>query len=141
MTAAPISETYFTSPQISPDSFAEIKAFGIHKVICNRPDVENPPELQSSVMEQAAKDAGLEFAYLPLTHNAMTLDVAQTQKDLIANSEGPVLAYCASGTRSTVIWAIGVAKEMPVDDILNTCQKAGYPLEGLRPTLNALQDS
>jgi len=57
--------------------------------------------------------------------------------ELIASTAGPVLAYCASGTRSTVIWALGQTGKMAVDDILATARAAGYDLQSLRPALEA----
>ncbi|MBT6544024.1 MAG: TIGR01244 family phosphatase, partial [Rhodobacteraceae bacterium] len=56
----------------------------------------------------------------------------------INSADGPVLAYCASGTRSTVIWALGQIGTLPVDEILNQAAQAGYDLSGLRPTLQGL---
>jgi uncharacterized protein (TIGR01244 family) len=47
------------------------------------------------------------------------------------------VAYCASGTRSTVVWAYGVAADMSADDILAHAARGGYQLQGLRPDLDA----
>jgi uncharacterized protein (TIGR01244 family) len=48
------------------------------------------------------------------------------------------VAYCASGNRSTIVWALGVAGEVPVDEILQCAAKNGYDLAWLRPQLEAL---
>ncbi|MGE4327509.1 MAG: sulfur transferase domain-containing protein, partial [Pseudodonghicola sp.] len=59
----------------------------------------------------------------------------------IADATGPVLGYCRTGTRSTVIWALGQAGTLPVDEILEKASAAGYQLDHLRPALEALAAS
>ena len=74
----------------------------------------------------------------PVTNESLTLEQVTQQADLLAEADGPVLAYCRSGTRCSIVWAMGKAGEMPVDEILATTAKAGYQLEGIRPTLETL---
>lgn len=131
-----VTPRYSVTPQIAPEDVGTIKAAGFTKVICNRPDAENPPELQAAAMEQAVKAEGLDFVSIPLTHQTMTPDNIALQEEAVASAEGPVLAYCASGTRCTVIWSLARAAEgMSADEILKTASDAGYDLSGLRPRL------
>lgn len=138
MDARTLTPRYAVSPQISVEDLPQIAEAGFTTVICNRPDEEVPPSHQAETISAAAKELGLKFEVLPLTHQTMTPENVGRQKELIANSDGPVFAYCASGTRCSVVWALGQAGEMEVDDILNTTSNAGYQLDGLRPTLHAV---
>ena len=138
MTPRQITPRYHVSPQITPEDIPAIKAAGYVRVICNRPDMENPPALQAEAMGTAARAAGLDFQVLPLTHQTMTPENIARQKALYDEAEGPVLAYCASGTRCSVIWALGQVGKRSVDDVLSQTAQAGYDLAGLRPTLEAL---
>ncbi len=132
-----ITPDYFVAPQIDPDDMAGIVAAGIRTIICNRPDMEIPPSHHAAVMEKAALEAGLAFHILPLTHQNMIPEVIAQQMEHAANNT-PVLAYCASGTRCTVAWALGnAAQGEDIDGILAAVTQAGYPLDGLRPTLQA----
>lgn len=133
-----LTPRYSVTPQIDPADAAAIKAAGYAKVICNRPDAEVPPSHQAETVRAAVEAAGLAFDVLPLTHQTMTPDNIARQAELVAAADGPVLAYCASGTRCSVVWALGQAGQMPVDEILSTTSRAGYALDGLRPTLEAL---
>lgn len=133
-----VTERYIVSPQISADDVAVAKAAGITAIICNRPDAEVPSSHQSASIGAAAEAAGLPFHVLPLTHQTMTPENIARQQELLGAADGPVLAYCASGTRCTVIWALGQAGTQPVDAILQTAARAGYDIAGLRPTLEAL---
>lgn len=118
----------------------EIVAAGIKRVICNRPDNEVPSSHQCKVMQDAAEAAGLEFAVQPLTHQTMTSDVIAANRAFMDTCEGPVLAYCASGTRSTIAWALAAAQDMPVDDVIAAARAGGYDLSNLHPTLSAIAD-
>ncbi|WP_010137336.1 TIGR01244 family sulfur transferase [Oceanicola sp. S124] len=135
-----LTPSYSVSPQIDPADMAAIREAGFTRIICNRPDAENPPHLHAAQMAKAAEAAGLDFAVLPLTHDTMTPENIARQMSL-AEAEGPVLAYCASGTRCSVIWSLGKASEgsLDIDEILSTTARAGYDLSGLRPRLEQLK--
>ncbi|MCE8007861.1 TIGR01244 family sulfur transferase [Aestuariivita sp.] len=135
MDIRPLTPRYAVSPQIDPQDLTAIAEAGFTTVICNRPDAEVPPSHQAAAIAAAAQEAGLTFEVLEITHQSMTPDAVARQRDMIAQSDGPVLAYCASGTRCSVIWALGAVGEMPVDDVIETARRAGYTLDNLRPTL------
>ena len=79
---------------------------------------------------------------LELTHQTMTLENVKKQREFFIDVNGPVLAYCASGTRCSVIWAMGEAVSgTEISVILEKTQSAGYDLTGLQPTLQNLSVS
>jgi uncharacterized protein (TIGR01244 family) len=131
----PITDTYAVSPQISAEDMPAIKAAGITTVICNRPDAEVPPSHQAAAIGAAAEAQGLVFHVLPITHQTLTPENVARQKALSEGAAGPVLAYCASGTRSTIVWALGQAGERPAEEIIGAAAQAGYDLSGLRGAL------
>ena len=133
-----LSTTYAVSPQIDPADIADIAEAGFRTIICNRPDAEVPPSHLSNVMEVEAKKRGLAFVTNPVTHQGLNMQMIDAQKSAMAASDGPTLAYCASGTRSSIVWALGQATEMSADDILAATSAAGYDLGGMRPQLDAL---
>ena len=136
-----LTSRYSVSPQISVEDIPAIVEAGFTLVIGNRPDSEVPPSHQATAIEAAARKAGLRFESLPLTHQTMTPENVARQRDLIDTADGLVLAYCASGTRSSVVWALGQAPTRSADDILASTAAAGYQLDGLRPTLDQLSRS
>lgn len=138
MEMRPLTPRYLVSPQISVEHVPAIAAAGITTVICNRPDSEVLPDQQAAAIRVAAEAAGLQFEVLELTHQTMTPANVDRQRALIEASDGPVLAYCQSGTRCSVIWALGQARDMDIDQILAATTAAGYQLSGLRPTLEQL---
>ncbi len=139
MEIRPITPRYAVSPQISVEDVQTIADLGFVRVICNRPNSEVPMDLQSDAIGQAVRAAGMEYEVLELTHQTMTPENVAHQRELAERCSGPVLAYCASGTRCSVVWALGQCDRMSTDDILDATTKAGYALENLRPALDQLR--
>lgn len=133
-----ITPDYAVSPQIDPDDLSAIADAGFTTVICNRPDAEVPPSHHASVMADAAHAAGLTFIDIPVTHHGLNMQMIDAQRQAIDSSDGPVLAYCASGTRSSIVWSLAVAGRMPSDDIIAATAAAGYDLAGMRPQIDAV---
>ena len=133
-----LTATYAVSPQIDPSDLVALKAAGFTTIIDNRPDGEIPPHLHADAMQAAAKGLGLTFLSNPVINGAMTMDNVAAQKAAMAASSGPVFAYCASGNRSSVVWALAHAGQMPVDDLIGIPAKFGYQLDHLRGQIAAL---
>ena len=133
-----VTHNFFVTAQIETADTDAIAEAGIVRVICNRPDQEVPVPLRADAIGSAVHAAGIDFAVLPITHQSMTQSAVAQQSELINSADGPVLAYCASGTRSTVIWALGQVGTLSVNEILNCAAQAGYELSDLRPTLQGL---
>ncbi|WP_417718841.1 TIGR01244 family sulfur transferase [Salipiger sp.] len=133
-----IAPGYFVSPQIAVEDVPQIVAAGITRVICNRPDEEVMADHQAQTIGAAVQAAGLDFATIPVTTDGMSMDDVAQHAELIAGASGAVLAYCRSGTRSTIMWALGQAGTLPTEEILFAAARQGYQLDGLRPTLDAI---
>jgi len=130
-----ITPAYAVSPQIAPEDIPAIKEAGFTTILCNRPDAEVPHELSAAAIRIAAEAAGLTFVENPVTHQGLNTDMVALQAQTLAASPGPVLAYCASGTRSAIVWSLGQAGTLPVEDIIAATARAGYDLSNLRPRL------
>ena len=126
-----ISGLYNVSPQISSTDIEILSEKGFEKIICNRPDFEVHPNIQSNLIKKVAIEMGISFEYHPLTFENMNAENIEKQMALIKESERPVLAYCTSGTRCAAIWALGQIGKMSKDEILKTTLESGYNLQGL----------
>lgn len=133
-----LTQDYAVSPQIEPADLAAIKAAGFVTVINNRPDGEIPPDLHGAVMQAEAEALGLTYVANPVIGGMLTLENVQAQRAAIAASPGPVFAYCASGNRSSVVWALSQAGHRPVEELVGLPARFGYQLEHLRPQIEAL---
>ena len=133
-----ITPDYAVSPQIEPGDLPAIEAAGYTMVIDNRPDGEIPPHLHTEAMREAAEAQGLVFVANPVIGGALTMDNVTAQGAAIEASSGPVFAYCASGNRSSIVWALANAGKRATDELIGLPARFGYQLEHLRPQIEAM---
>ena len=133
-----LTPSYAVSPQIEIADLATVKAAGFGVVIDNRPDGEIPNDLQTDAMRAAAEALGLIFVANPVIGGAITMANVTTQAEVLAAAHTPVFAYCASGNRSSVVWAPAQAGRLSTDDLIAIPARYGYNLEPLRAQLDAL---
>lgn len=138
MDIRPLTDTYAVSPQIAPEDLAAIRAAGYTTVIDNRPDAEIPSHLHTESMRKAAETLGLTFVANPVIGGALTMENVAAQRAAIDAATGPVFAYCASGNRSSVVWALAHAGLRPTDELIGLPARFGYQLEALRGQIDAL---
>jgi uncharacterized protein (TIGR01244 family) len=127
------------SPQIDPADIAAIKAAGFTAIVNNRPDGEELAQPSGDAVRAAAEDAGLAYTSIPVTHAGFSHPQVAAMIDAIAQANGPVLAYCRSGTRSCNLWALaaaGLGEDQ--DELVAKGAGAGYDLNSLRPLMDAV---
>ena len=100
-----ITEDYSVAPQIGVEHVPLIKAAGFKSVISNRPDTEDGAVPHDEIAA-AAREAGLEFRYIPVISGQMTQENVDDQAAALDDLPKPVLAYCRSGTRCTNLYAL-----------------------------------
>lgn len=134
-----LSETMLASPQISVAQIAEAREAGVKLVINNRPDGEDPNEPQGAEIEAAAKDAGMDYLAIPISHSGFSEPQVAAMQEALANAEGGILAYCRSGTRSTLIWALAQARAGgDPETIAEAARNAGYDIGPVRAAMDML---
>jgi len=135
----PLNDRVAVAPQITPDDVAAIAAAGYVAIVNNRPDGEEPGQPTGAAIRAAAEAAGLTYATVPFGHEGIGEAQLDAMAAALAGADGPVLAYCRSGTRSCHLWALAAARAGRDPALLvGQAAGAGYDLAGLRPTLNAL---
>lgn len=134
-----INEKVSVSPQISLEDIAAAKAEGVTLIVNNRPDGEEPGAPQSADIEAAAKAAGIEYIGIPITHSGFSAPQVDAMIAALDGAEGKTLAYCRSGTRSTLLWSLAQAKQgVSPDEIARSAGNAGYDITPIRAMVEAL---
>ena len=95
----PLSTDFAVAPQIAVEDIPAIVAAGYLAIVNNRPDDEEEGQPSGAAIHEAAKAAGLRYAAIPVTHSGFSLPQIEALAAAIDAAEGPVLAYCRSGTR------------------------------------------
>jgi uncharacterized protein (TIGR01244 family) len=126
-----INDDVSVAPQISPEDMPALKAAGFTTVINNRPDGEAPGQPTSETMKAAAEAAGLTYHFIPLGREGVSPQMVDEERAALEGSDGPVLCYCRSGTRSTTLWALTQAGKMPAQEIVAQAAHAGYEMSHL----------
>lgn len=135
----PLNDRVAVAPQITPDDVPAIKAAGYVAIVNNRPDGEEPGQPSGQAIRAAAEEAGLRYSEVPVTHAGFSQPQLDAMARALVEADGPVLAYCRSGTRSCNLWALAAAKAGRDPELLvRQAAAAGYDLSGIKPTLDAL---
>ena len=136
--AKPLDEDLSVRPQVQPADMEAAAREGFRSVINNRPDGEEPGQPSSAEIESAARAAGLEYRHIPMTPGELTPDLIAAFAEASEKMPGPVLAFCRTGTRSTMLWSCANAAERGADEVLGAAAHAGYDLAQMRPMLESL---
>ena len=135
----PLAEGFLVSPQITPEDIAAAKAQGVTLIINNRPDGEAPGQPRGADIEAAAKAAGIRYLAIPVRGMAIGPEQIEALAAALSENDGPTLAFCRSGTRSTVLHAFARARAgASADQIIEEAAAAGYDISGQRGALVSL---
>ena len=124
-----LDDRTLVSGQIAPDHMRDLRAHGVTLIVNNRPDGEEPGQPLSSQIQEAAQREGIEFRYIPIVRGIGPADVEAMREAMRECGDGRMLAFCRSGTRSTLAWAVarredGVSRE----ELVSSAAKAGVDL-------------
>ena len=105
-----IAPGFAVAAQIEPQDVSAIAAAGFRSLVCNRPDGEDPGQPSQETIAHLAAQAGLDWRYIPISHaTGMTPPAVSAMREALEQLEGPVLAYCRSGTRSAHLFMAATA--------------------------------
>jgi sulfide:quinone oxidoreductase len=121
-----LTPTFAVSPQLSADDVTGIAALGFRAIVAVRPDGETSTDPRAGTVAALAEANGLAFRYAPATaHDLMEADTVSRFEAAVKGLEGPVLAYCKSGTRAAIVWALAAARYHPAACVGEALRKAG----------------
>ena len=134
-----LSSTVYASPQIGLAEVAEAARLGVGMIINNRPEDESDDQIPGPEIAAAAAAAGIGYAAIPVTHAGFSQPQIAAMAAALTAHPGPVLAYCRSGTRSTLLWALAEASRgVSPHQLSAAAAGAGYDLSPVRALLDML---
>lgn len=132
-----ISDTMLASPQITVDDVASAKELGVSLIVNNRPEGESPDQTPGDAIAAAAQDAGIAYCAIPITHAGFSEQQVDAMVDALKGADGKILAYCRSGTRSTLLWSLAQAKLGSDPDVIaKLAAGGGYDVSPVRPAMD-----
>lgn len=133
-----IDDRISVAGQLAEADVAPAAAAGFVKLVNNRPDGEAIDQPPGDRIARAAASAGLDYVAIPVS-SGFTMAQVEAMADALAGADGPVLAFCRSGTRSTNLWALAAAyRGGDPDAIVAAAGAAGYDIGALLPMLRQL---
>ena len=135
-----LTDRVYASPQIGIGEIAEAKALGVALIVNNRPEGESDDQTPGEEIEAAARAAGIAYVAIPVTHSGFSEPQVSAMREALERAgDAPVLAYCRSGTRSTLLWALAEASAGADPKALaEAAAGAGYDLAPVAQLLDML---
>ena len=132
----PLDERSLVAGQIGPGDVADAAAQGVTMIVNNRPDDEELGQPEGAEIESAARAAGLDYRFVPVSQGISEAEIEAMTEALDA-SEGKALLFCRSGTRSTMLWALARARMgEKAESLAEKAAAAGYDLSPIRGYLD-----
>jgi sulfide:quinone oxidoreductase len=101
-----INDTLSVAGQITLADLPNFKKNGYVTIINNRPDNEEPGQLDHATVEAEAKKLGLEYQYQPINSAAISRKDVNEFQNLVLREGKPILAHCRSGTRCYLMYGL-----------------------------------
>ncbi|MEQ1648973.1 MAG: sulfur transferase domain-containing protein [Hyphomicrobiaceae bacterium] len=118
------------------DELALLHAAGFRSVINNRPDTDANCLVTSEACGAAAQMQGLGYAHIPVEgRNPLEKDV-RAFAEALASLPKPIYACCATGGRSSALWAMASVREATTDELIAKCLEAGFDVSGLKAKMD-----
>lgn len=131
MDIRPLTNSFAVSPQIDVADMKDIAGAGFRSILCNRPDGEEFGQTDFDTIAEAARAEGLDIRSVPIVSGMVTQEALDDFASALQEMPKPILAYCRSGTRCTMLWSIAQFGTMDSEEIISRAGKAGYDMSGL----------
>jgi uncharacterized protein (TIGR01244 family) len=133
-----LDEKTLVDGQIGPDDVASLKELGVTLIVNNRPDGEDANQPTSDEIEAAAKEAGLDYRHVPIARGLGPSDIEAMREAMHSVGDGKMFAFCRSGNRSTLAWAVARSEDgVPREELERLANEAGFDLG---PVAHLLRD-
>ena len=126
-----IINDYVVSDQITEEDIEQLKEAGFKTIFCNRPDNEEQNQVTVKSIQDKAVKSGLNFIHQPVIGGQISQNDIDEFSDYYDAAEKPIFAYCRTGTRSSMLWALSESGKRSIDEILQLTSAAGYNLSNL----------
>lgn len=121
-----LDERTLVSSQVAPAEVAALAEQGVTMIVNNRPDGEDPQQPCGADIHAAAESAGIAYRFVPVRYGIGPAEIDGMREAVTACGNGKLLAYCRSGTRSALTWALAKrADGASADEVTARVSEAG----------------
>ncbi len=124
-----LDEKTLVGGQIKPEEVSALKDLGVTLIVNNRPDFEDAGQPEGEEIEAAARACGIDYRHVPIARGLGPSDIEAMREALSSASEGKVFAFCRSGNRSVLAWAVARSEDgVPSAELNRLANEAGFDL-------------
>ncbi|HEV7234051.1 MAG TPA: TIGR01244 family sulfur transferase [Sphingorhabdus sp.] len=135
-----LTDRIFVAPQIDTDAVTAARDMGVTLIVNNRPEDESADQTPGPDIEAAAAETGVDYIAIPVTHAGFAEWQVTAMADALEKADGRILAYCRSGTRSTLLWALAQASKGEHPAVLaEQAADAGYDLSPIAAMMDMVR--
>ena len=115
--------------QIRPEDVAALKDLGVTMIVNNRPDGEDTGQPAAADIEAAAAAAGIGYRHVPIARGMGPSDIEAMRDAMHEAADGTLFAFCRTGNRSTLAWAVAKSEDgVPREELERCASQAGFDL-------------
>ena len=134
-----LDDDYWTAGYITPQDVKMAADCGFKSIVNILPKDDTDQHMTDDEAQALTKSAGLDYRYMPLYgHQVNNEYIATAYGSMVAELPEPVLTYCRSGTRVTLLWAMIRAGKLTIDDMLDRALDNGYDIEVIKDDLELM---
>jgi uncharacterized protein (TIGR01244 family) len=109
-TLSQIAEGVYAAGQLYDDDLAELARQGVKVIVNNRPDGEEPGQPTAGHGAEVAAKHGMAYHYIPVGREGPSEQAVDQMAAVLKDAQGPIVAHCRSGARSTGIYQMARAR-------------------------------
>ena len=132
MNLKPLSPDFSVTPQIEAADIAELAVRGFKSIIGNRPEGEAPDQPSWPSLVAQAERHGMSARQIPVVPGQIGPDDVRRFAEALRDLPTPIAAFCRTGTRSAMLWALTNPDKLSVNERIATAAVQGYDLEPMR---------
>jgi uncharacterized protein (TIGR01244 family) len=124
-----LDEKTLVAGQIRPEDVPALKDLGVTLIVNNRPDYEDAGQPEGDDIEAAARAAGIDYRHVPIARGLGPSDIEAMRDAMHSAGDGKLFAFCRSGNRSALAWAVAKSEDgVPSAELNRMANEAGFDL-------------
>ena len=136
--ARPLDDRTMVDGQIAPGDVAALQSQGVTMIVNNRPDGEDVGQPAGEEIEAACNAAGVDYRHIPIARGMGPADIEAMRAAIAEVGDGKMFAFCRSGNRSALAWAVARSEDGVARDEIERCvEGAGF---NVGPVAHLLRD-
>ena len=136
MQLKPLTNDLSVTPQVGVEDVRELARLGFRSIIGNRPEGETPDQPAWEALASEAGRHGMTALRIPVVAGRIGDDDVSAFRQALRDLPKPIAAFCRTGTRSTMLWALANPDGLSADERMRTAAEQGYDLSAIRDRLN-----